>query len=118
MGWYYPANTYTRKELIEELTRPSVLPNAQLNCLRSTTRGNVLWSVWETKVNTGETHRHIKCDLLVKSTDGWGYKPMSEECGPTYYTCPPVYLTMVPSCNEEWRTAVREHHNNKRKAKV
>ena len=30
--------------------------------------------------------------------------------GPCYYSCPPVYLDMVPVANAQWRDQVRAHH--------
>lgn len=109
MGWYYP-HGYSRKQLIEELTRGGANAGVISKCLRHCVRGNVLWTVRETQ-RIDMTTRFIGCDLMQNSDIGWGYKPMDESMGPYYYSCPLSYLDMVPFvANGEWRKIVREHH--------
>jgi len=110
MGWY-GTQCATRAELIRELTAPekSESTGIERKVLAYSTAGNILWSVWEITCPDGDKVRHIGCDLLRPSKDGWGYKPMTEEDGPVYYTCPLKYLEMVPEKRPEWRAQVREY---------
>jgi len=49
--------------------------------------------------------------------EGWGYKDMTEQMGPYYYSVPLSFLDAVPlselgdapGCAEEWRDKVREN---------
>ena len=51
-----------------------------------TTRGNVLWTVWEITRLDGDRVRYIGCDLLSHEKGyGWGYTDMEESMYP-YYT--------------------------------
>lgn len=108
MGWY-GTQCATRAELIRELTAPekSESTGKERKVLAYSTAGNILWSVWEVTAPGADTRRIIKCDLLARVSDGWGYKPMSEEAHPFYYTCPLKYLEMVPEKRPEWRAQVR-----------
>lgn len=53
-----------------------------------------------------------------KLYDNFGYKNMSENCGPYYYQCPMGILKLLtPTTDElalEWREKCYEYHNNKR----
>lgn len=110
MGWLF-THQQTRKKLIERLTRDQDSNGVFRKCLRRSTVGNVLWTVWEITRAGGEVHRYIGCDLMACQRGyGWGYKDMCESMGPCYYSCPPVYLDMVPVVNVRWRDQVRAHH--------
>ncbi len=103
MGWYF-TNGATRSELIRELTEPRT--DGATKCLRKYASGNTLWTVWE-----GPSGRWIGCDLLVKSRDGWGHKPMEESMGPCEVSCPLAFLEDVPEvASEDWRERVRRFH--------
>ena len=126
MGYLFTQQT--RPELISELTSSEENDIRKRFCLAHTTRGNVLWTVWEVTLTdegmedrvkrTGfstRSYRYIGCDLLAKSDDyGWGYKDMDESVHPHYYTCPISYLKMVQdvAC-QEWRDKVIAKHKAK-----
>jgi len=126
MGWLF--SNQTRSELISKLTRSEENDIRKRFCLAHTTRGNVLWTVWEVTLTdegmedrvkrTGfstRSYRYIGCDLLAKRKyDGWGYKDMDESVAPYYYTCPISYLSMVQdvAC-QEWRDKVIAKHRAK-----
>jgi hypothetical protein len=110
MGWLF-THQQTRKELIERLTRDEESNGVTRKCLRRSTVGNVLWTVWEIVGPGDKVQRYIGCDLMACQRGyGWGYKDMCESMGPCYYSCPPVYLDMVPVANAQWRDQVRAHH--------
>jgi hypothetical protein len=118
MGWYYTGSA-SRADLIRELTAPQQSESTgwERRALRFCTAGNVLWTVWEiTAPGDGSTHLHIGCDLLHRSSDGWGHKPMCEDDEPCYYTCPLAYLEMVPDSKgrPEWRAKVRAYWKKRR----
>lgn len=107
MGWYYGSNS--RRELIAELTRGENNGEGwSRETLRSCTRGNVLWTVEKVSRPEG-TERLIGCYLLDRYKRGeWGYKPMSESMGPSYYSCPLGYFKDVPEPPNEWGRKWRE----------
>ncbi len=119
MGW---SVTYekSRAELIVELTKTETQSDgSRWECLRHTTVGNVLWTVWEVTPAPPEPprayrppYRFIGCHLLAPGGKGWGwgYKGMDESMGPAYYTCPLAYLDMVPVADPGWRDQVRACH--------
>lgn len=128
MGWSISFDL-SRAELIQELTRLETQSDgSRWECLRHTTVGNVLWTVWE--VTPGPPampreyrppYRYIGCDLLLpaRKGEGWGYKDLCESMGPCYYTCPLPYLDMAPVANAAWRDQVRAWHTaRKRKVAV
>lgn len=124
MGWHY-THGQTRKELIKSLLETSSrivndekrnkLFRKEWSTLTYCTVGNVLWSVrlyQLTDLDTGIlcSEKFICCDLLQKSSDGWGYKPMTEHEGPAYYSCPVSYFDLAPHVPDgyaaSWRKAV------------
>lgn len=131
MGWLigWPS----RADLVEHLTKESSWKTESgeirtTTTLHKTLRGNVLWTVRETK-RSEDPHGElwIGCDLL--RTDGtrkdrwgnmpqWGYKDMDETAGPVEVSCPLKYLKLVP-CPEHgyaraWRERVKQHHEKRR----
>tara|TARA_R110002111_G_scaffold18931_1_gene46183 strand:+ start:33673 stop:34107 length:435 start_codon:yes stop_codon:yes gene_type:complete len=128
MGWLFKCGS-TRKGLIEERTKGWERTNPDglvitstclAHCYRGGSFSGVLWSVWErtfTKDGTESSpnQRWIQCDLMRhQNGDGWGYKDIEESMGPYYFSCPKIYLEMVPieqyGGNEEWREQVLLHH--------
>ena len=121
MGWSFGDRTL--KELIANRIREKESWSAdntvigKFKVLRYCYRGNqfsggVLWKVYEKSWNDGSRApiRFIACDLLGYSGGTWGYKDMEESMFPFYFSCPLIYLDMVPVANEKWRQAVREYH--------
>lgn len=130
MGWSYPFGA-TRKSLIEERTEPweregedmTVKRVCLAHCFRGGRFSGVLWAVWQcTFEKDGQQvkpeQRWITCDLIRCHSGEWGYKDMSEACGPYYFSCPLKYFEMVPldrfGGNAEWRQQVTEHHSQQR----
>lgn len=125
MGWLYPYHTHRRRDLIDELTGPQDGTRADgtpisLVTLRWCCVGNVLWTVqnWEV-VGTGETTGapFIVCYLMQKHGT-WGYKDLTESCGPLYHSCPESYLDLAPEPDDdfarEWRARVAAYHVDRR----
>ncbi|MEB3081600.1 hypothetical protein VD792_26730 [Pseudomonas aeruginosa] len=121
MGWLYFSRS--RCELIHHLIQPEDHPQASIRVIAHTLRGNVLWSIVEITAKVkgvhkdlapGESLRYIRCDLLQRSGDQWGYKGMDESVHPLYYTCPLGYLDMTPVQSPEWREHVRAYHAQRR----
>lgn len=130
MGWTYPHGA-NRRSLIEDRTQPweresnglTVKSTCLAHCFRGGRFSGVLWAVWERTFEkngqqTEPEHRWITCDLIRCHSGEWGYKDMSEACGPFYFSCPRKYLDLVPldqyGGNAEWRQQVREHHQRQR----
>jgi hypothetical protein len=106
MGWLFTQGQ-TRSELIKR--RTEIGENYTL--IKHTTRGNVLWSVWKYKQQSGKEITFIGCDLMqVQRGYGWGYKDMDESSHPYYYSCPLSFLAIAPVVNEEWRKGVGLYH--------
>lgn len=117
MGWLFTQG-YSRKDLVETLTKDWTGDDGKTRrCLEHSSNGpHVLWAVWQ--VGDDESDRLIAC-YLTKSDKGfgWGYKGMSESCGPAYYGCPLRFLDMVPMPDhpyaKEWRDKVRAYHEKR-----
>lgn len=120
MGWYF--SRQTRDQLIRELIDPQESERARSEVIAHAVRGNVLWSVVRVTAKqagvlnlaAGESTTYIRCDLLQRSGDEWGYKPMDESMHPYYYSCPLRYLDMAPMRSAEWREGVRAYHAQRR----
>ena len=120
MGWYF--SRQTRDELISELIESHENERARSEVIAYALRGNVLWSVVHATAKqadvlglaVGESKHYIRCDLLQRSGDSWGYKPMDESMHPYYYSCPLSYLAMAPVQSAEWRDGVRAYHEQRR----
>lgn len=106
MGWLFGWNT--RKELIENLVSGN-----GVKTLKHCMVGNNMWAVQEYDRTDGTTARFI-CLYMMQgrnySGDGWGYKGVSEDMGPTETSCPASYLDLVPDPGgyaTEWRARVQ-----------
>lgn len=106
MGTFYTHGA-TKKDIIAEILEGS----EQVTVLHHSVRGNVLWTVEHLK--RGD-RKIIGCYLLRSNDREWGYKPLSEECGPFYYSCPLKFLDLVPERSAEWRANVRLFHEQER----
>ena len=124
MGWYF--SPQSRTELIAELIAPQEAERASVKVIAHTLRGNVLWSVVDVTAKAdgvhlhlrpGQSLRYIRCDLLQRSGNQWGYKPLDESMHPYYYTCPLSYLELAPEQSADWRTGVRAYHMRRRMPK-
>lgn len=107
MGWTFLYDAPEKRHVIEEATREGEM----LKCVRKSTVGNHLWTVWESKDNG---KRYIVLFLLAKNRGNWGYKDITESMGPLYYDCPLSLLKEAPVANETWRDQVVEYHRNEK----
>ena len=112
MGWTFPYDTETKKDLIRDLKAPKATETWVFRTLKSCVRGNVMWAVQESG-KPGETRKFVACYLLAKhGGDTWGYKDMDETMGPCDINCPVSYLDLADEPTEkfaiEWRKKVRE----------
>ena len=121
MGWYF--SPQSRSELIAELIAPQETERVSAKVIAHTLRGNVLWSVVELTAKVegvhrdlapGQSLRYIRCDLLERSGNQWGYKPLDESMHPYYYSCPLSYLDLAPEQSADWRAGVRAYHARRR----
>jgi len=73
-----------------------------------TVKGNHLWAIGE----GDKGHRYVILFKLESGGSyGWGYKPISEDMGPSYYDCPLEYVKAVEDFEPiayaaEWRAKV------------
>ena len=112
MGWFF--SNASKSDLIKELTSESAGADWKRTTIAHAVRGSVLWTVNQmSRLNGQETRLFIGCDLMQKSGGYWGHKPLCEEDGPYYYSCPLKYLDMVPVQNADWREKVREYHGRR-----
>jgi hypothetical protein len=118
MGWTYQCEGgMSLKNFIAERVKTEENENGKWEYIKHALRGRCLWSIMvhtNKKTNPYTVTKIIAVDLIGGSEkNGWGYKDMSEEMGPCFYTCPLSYLDEVPdpgSYATEWRKAVREYH--------
>ncbi len=124
MGWYFSSRS--RSELIVELIAAQETERICAQVIAHALRGNVLWSVVEMTAKVEGVHRDlrpgqclriIRCDLLERRADQWGYKPLDESMHPYYYSCPLSYLDLAPEQCGKWRAGVRAYHARRRAPK-
>lgn len=122
MGWSFGRTT--KKALIADLTRGYTNKTTRkcvAHCYRGGRYRGVLWSVWAISDPTTNAvlDSYIGCDVLEYrggpcGTGEWGYKNLCETSGPSYYSCPPKYLDMVPIPDSKhapkWREQVLAYH--------
>ena len=120
MGWTF-SRSFTKASIRAERTAPyqdAFDRGSTTTTLRSTYKGNTLWTLHETTTATGEMQRWIGCTRVSRQDGQWGYKDMSEHMGPYYFDCPLDYLdaaTEPPNeTASEWREQVRRHHAQKK----
>ena len=110
MGWYYTHGA-SKAQIIAEIERDT----RSSTIVERAVRGNHLWHVL--KPANAEVEPFIVLYLLSSSKDGWGYKSMSEDMGPYYYTCPTTWFAKYPTSNEtarRWREACAREAGKKR----
>ena len=107
MGWLHTQYA-TKQDVIRDLTRETDYRRT----LRQSVRGNTLYQLVELKKDGG---KFIEIDLLRGDRNfGWGYKDLSEDCGPCVDDCPLYMLDLAdpPSTDtaRSWRASVRAYH--------
>ena len=83
--------------------------------VKHTVNGNNLWAIGQGREGT----RYVILFKLVSDSYGWGYKPISEDMGPSYYDCPLEYVKEVEAFPpiayaEEWRAKIYAHNGENR----
>jgi hypothetical protein len=113
----------SRSELIAELIAPQETERASVEGHRSRAARQrpVVRRGSDAKVEgvhrdlaPGQSLRYIRCDLLERSGNQWGYKPLDESMHPYYYSCPLSYLDLAPEQSADWRAGVRAYHARRR----
>lgn len=117
MGWDFTKDA-TRADIIERQTATwTSEAGSTYTTIARACVGNHLWTVIEKTAPGSEPERFIALFLLRRERNyGWGYKAMSEQSGPFYYTCPMKFLDMVPVANQEWRDGVLAYHAQRKLA--
>ena len=118
MGTFY-SNGATKKDIIAQVTSDGKTfgganDGGKIVTVAKALRGNYLWAVQERYTPSGDfSFRHIMLYMLSTNDGSWGYKPIPEGHGPSYYTCPLKYLEMTKAYtkyhNNKWRGKVREY---------
>ncbi len=112
MGWLI-SRDFTKKEQVADLIKGWDIGDTGRSqiCLGHSVRGNVLYAVFQTQID-GEpsSDAYIAIFLLRKDRGyGWGYKDMTEACGPYKYDCPEKLFKLAPVVtNPDWRRACRD----------
>ena len=110
MGWTYCWEMRSRQAMLTYLRRSTRLVD-HWEVLKSTAVGNNHWYLYR---NTETGRVSIGLDLMAGGgKDGWGYKDLSEDCGPGQVNCPLSYLDQASEAvgyAVEWRQKVREFH--------
>lgn len=105
----------SRKRVIDSVTKTEIgADGSGFRTITKTLRGMCLWAVQESVPTVGPPNRFIALFCLGGDPEGWGYKGMSEDCGPHYDSCPLSYLDIAPivrsETSAEWRKRVRAYH--------
>lgn len=119
MGWSFLQAAFNRKCLDRFLRKE--LAQEWGTDTKFTTVGNHLWVLRPPLF--GSKSWRIALYLLAgsrKTGEGWGFKSMSEDAGPFYYTCPPRLMKLAGGPEQEglspnakqWRYSneVHQHH--------
>lgn len=111
MGWTSSYNWSNASDVKRELLRDyENSENIEILAHRSTCYGRHFWMAIKVK-STG--HSFVVLYLLAGGfREGWGYKDISEDCGPCDIDCPVELLDMTTEPTEgyavDWRKRVRE----------
>ena len=125
MGYSEDLYPRPRREFIAWLVEREEYTHDGITYIRSTLRhcyrggvfSGVLWSIVKREhVNRDGlvlfSTTSIHCDLCTCRGGKWGYRPLTEQVHPFYYSCPLSYLTIAKdNVCEEWRAKVRYYHS-------
>ena len=117
MGWLFTWHD-TKEELLERRLRAPERFAAHCELLQSSVVGNNHWYLVRV-YNSGLVYIGLDKMAAGGKNEGWGYKDMSEFCGPVEVNCPLSFLAKASEPTGyaiEWREKVRQYHA-KRKAK-
>lgn len=105
MGWTFEHGA-TRASLIENIKNGRELGQVPV---ATSISGNHLWCVFPSKESPGDFFI-VLCLLAAQKGYGYGYKDMSEDMGPYFYTCPVGWFDKYPTTVEaslRWRESCR-----------
>jgi hypothetical protein len=115
MGTTWNTRPQTKEQFVHEIV--TSFGNKTL-LLAMYLRGNNFWVL----IKPEEGDNEIGLFRLYSKDGCWGYKDMSESCGPLYYDCPLSFLDRAPEPNgfnknlldsgRSWRDFVRDYHND------
>lgn len=78
--------------------------------------GSTFYVAYERVDDEGKKDVYIGVFLISRNKGEFGYKDMTENCGPCYYTCPERILklsTQTSKFSVEWRAVCREYIRRK-----
>lgn len=117
MGWDF-AQGATKADIVRGRTETKEHGGTKWQTVKHKVVGKVLWQVLDI-ITAEKTERIIACYLLESQRGyGWGYKSMSEACGPFDYSCPLEFLDLAPEVTPWWRARVRLHHAEQKALKA
>ncbi len=116
MGWLFSCDpSFKRADQVAKFRQPGYW-NEGTKLLADRVVGNHYWAAIETP--KGEKFVFLALMQGGGRDMGWGYKDMTEHCGPYHHDCPLSLLEMTDEPTEgyavEWRKRVREFHANKK----
>lgn len=117
MGWLFTWNS-TKEELLVRLRSPSRFVEG-CELLQSSVVGNNHWYLLKDK--TGLISIGLDKMAAGGKNEGWGYKDMSEFCGPVEVNCPLGFLAKASPPTGyaiEWREKVRAYHAKRKEKKT
>ena len=112
MGWEFSPAWKSIDDLLHYLSASRFKSEVVVLSHPEVTREHDLHIRWQAILHEG--HSHIICDLLDTNRGSWGYKSMSDEMGPFYYSCPESVLAAAdlhPASSEsalQWRADCRK----------
>jgi len=108
MGWMF-SNHWSKKEDIISHCIGSWNDNAKV--VNYSVRGNRLWVLVEHVKGDRSGWRFVCLFMLSKSSDGWGYKDISDSCAPCYYDCPISFIEQSINSGRELNSRLCDWHD-------
>lgn len=116
MGWLFTCDpSFNKARQVSEFRSPGSWSEGT-TLLADRVVGNHYWAALQDK--SGAKFIFLALMKGGGKNSGWGYKDMTEHCGPYYYDCPLSLLEMTDEPTGEsaiaWRKKVREYHAAKK----
>lgn len=119
MGWTeYHAKHYDKHGKVDRKAECDSLWNTDCKVLKSAMKGSVYYCALQEP--DGTVSGHVILTLGVNRRDpyfNFGYKAISETCGPGNYDCPKGILDLLTPTDSEWANAWRQKCRERLKAK-
>lgn len=124
MGWTSSWQWPSKTDVVNYVNSRDTIGNDH-DVIKSTVRGNRLWRLIAHKKKDVIIDLFVDVVLIQKFSKGeWGYKIISDSCGPAYYDCPLGYIESSEKILGQtsrwlvgWRQKVRHYHAKKRETK-